>query len=201
MPPAVPSRRPPGPPPSGHVLHEAALRHLARFAATRAGLLRVLDRRIARWARRMQDDGQVVPETTLREAREAAATVVSALAAEGLVDDAAFAAARARRLSRGGRSGRAIAASLARAGVGETEAREAVADDAEAEFDRAVLAARRRRVGPFAPGAGVEPDEAAPDDPRVLGWFARAGFTRDVAQRVLALSPEEAAERVLAARR
>ncbi|NVN30925.1 regulatory protein RecX, partial [Endobacter medicaginis] len=49
MPPAVPSRRPPGPPPSGHVLHEAALRHLARFAATRAGLLRVLDRRIARW--------------------------------------------------------------------------------------------------------------------------------------------------------
>jgi regulatory protein len=37
-------------PPDHAMLHEAALRHLSRYAATAAGLTRVLDRRIARWA-------------------------------------------------------------------------------------------------------------------------------------------------------
>ena len=38
-------------PPDEARLHEAALTHIARYATTRAGLLRVLDRRIDRWAR------------------------------------------------------------------------------------------------------------------------------------------------------
>ena len=59
---------------------------------------------------------------------------------------------------------------------------------------------RRRRQGPFAPGAAEEPaDEAA--RLKALGALARAGFPRDVAERALDLSPEEATERLLAARR
>ena len=36
---------------------------------------------------------------------------------------------------------------------------------------------------------------------KALGALARAGFPRDVAERALDLSPEEATERLLAARR
>ena len=46
------AERPAGPAPTRAKLHEAALAHLAKFSATEAGLIRVLDRRIARWARR-----------------------------------------------------------------------------------------------------------------------------------------------------
>ncbi|TDG04393.1 regulatory protein RecX, partial [Paracraurococcus ruber] len=42
--------RPAGPPPGEAALREAALAHLARFAATEAGLTRVLRRRVDRWA-------------------------------------------------------------------------------------------------------------------------------------------------------
>ena len=51
-------RRPAGPPPNAARLREAALAHLARFAATEAGLRRVLERRIARWARAAEAEGQ-----------------------------------------------------------------------------------------------------------------------------------------------
>ena len=49
-------------PPTEVSLREAALSHLARYATTRAGLIRVLDRRIDRWARAQEEppeDGAV----------------------------------------------------------------------------------------------------------------------------------------------
>jgi len=66
-------RRPAGPPPNAARLREAALAHLARFAATEAGLRRVLERRIARWARAAEAEGQ---------AREAIAASTAALNTE-----------------------------------------------------------------------------------------------------------------------
>ncbi|MCA3425779.1 MAG: recombinase RecA, partial [Roseomonas sp.] len=51
-------RRAAGPPPNAARLREAALAHLARFAATEAGLRRVLERRVARWARAAEAEGQ-----------------------------------------------------------------------------------------------------------------------------------------------
>ena len=48
---ADPQRRGAGPPPDAAALHEAALDYLARYAATEAGLRRVLERRVDRWAR------------------------------------------------------------------------------------------------------------------------------------------------------
>jgi regulatory protein len=103
-------RRAAGPPPNAARLREAALAHLARFAATEVGLRRVLERRISRWARAAEAEGQS------REAIAASAaalngeiaSIAKSLVAAGAVNDAAFAESRARRLARSGHSRRAM---------------------------------------------------------------------------------------------
>lgn len=185
-----------GPPPVAGSLRDAALAHLARFAATEAGLVRVLDRRIQRWSRRAAEAGdppdQIVAHVAA--ARLAARTVAAALVAGGVVDDTAYAQSKARSLTRAGRSRRAIGAHLSARGVELQLARASLPDDAETELAAAVLQARRRRIGPFTRAA--DRDEDAPDDPlarnRALAALARAGFGRDVAERALSLELEEA---------
>ena len=178
-------------------LREAALRHLARYATTEAGLLRVLHRRIDRWARQATDGSGEDVAAAVATAREIAGSVVAALARDGAVDDTSFAAARARNLTRAGRSQRAVAAHLAAKGVDGTTAREAMADDPEAELAAALTLARKRRIGPFR-AEGLT-DAAA--HAKELAKLARAGFVHAVATRALAMTPEEAEERILAFRR
>ena len=177
------------PPPDARSLQEAALRHLARYAATQAGLLRVLARRVDRWARAVE-----APADAVAEAKHAARSVVQRLAAVGAVDDVAYAAARARSLARAGRSRRAITAHLAARGVpGALTA--ALPDDPEAELAAALAYARRRRMGPFRAGA-VTPELRLKE----LARFARAGFPQAIASRVLAMDPDAAEALVIAAR-
>jgi regulatory protein len=188
-----------GPPPTEASLHDAALAHLGRFAATEVGLRRVLERRIARWAHRAEGEGLAVSEIAawLAEAKRAAAVVARRLTAAGAVDDAAFAAARARRLLRAGRSRRAVAAHLAGKGVTAEVAQAALPADAEAsELDAALHWCRRRRVGPFAtgPAAGKAGDAAA--RLKALASLARAGFPRRVAEAALDMAPSAAADRL-----
>lgn len=172
--------------------------HLARYATTRAGLLRVLDRRIQRWARAAQDDNDV-HGTDIAEAaasaRQAARAVADRLVSLGLIDDAAFAASRARTLARAGRSQRAVAAHLAARGIDSETARAALADDPEAEFAAAVAFTKRRRIGAF---RTTPPD--ADQRKRELGMLARAGFAQDVASRALRLD-RASAEQLTSARR
>ncbi|MGI3778078.1 MAG: RecX family transcriptional regulator [Janthinobacterium lividum] len=217
-----PARRPAGAAPTAARLHDAALLHLSRYAATEAGLLRVLARRVDRWARTAADEG-ADPDATraaAARARADAATVVARLAQSGMVNDAAYAASRARSLGRTGHSRRAIGAHLAARGVPAELARAAIPDGADTELAAAVAHAKRRRLGPFAP-PGTDPsdadDDPTPDldygdapaaDPRaaaalrqarqrrVLAGFARAGFSQDVAARVLRLD-RDTAERLL----
>lgn len=193
--------RPAGPPPDAAALQAAALAHLARFAATEAGLRRVLERRIDRWARRAVEEGQA--QESIRSlaagARQAAAEVARRLAASGAVDDAGFAAARARRLARAGRSRRAIAAHLAAKGVAAETLRTALPEDAEAaELDAALAWCRRRRLGPFAPDPAAADAEARR---RALAAMARGGFARGTAEAALDMAPEVAADRLAASRR
>ena len=175
--------RPPGKQPDRSTLHEAALRHLARFAATEAGLLRVLERRILRWQRASGETDE-----TVMTSRAAARDVVQALVAAGALDDATFAAARARRLVRAGRSRRAVSAHLAAKGV-DAETASAALPGADAEFLAAIAFLRRRRLGPFRP-----PADNPVDPMRELATIGRAGFPRDIAERALRLDPAEAAE-------
>ncbi len=187
----------PGPAPHAGRLRDAALAHLARFAATEAGLVRVLDRKIARWSRQAAAAGRASDEiaAAVREAREAVRTVAGSLAGAKVVDDAAFAESRARSLSRGGRSRRAIGAHLAGRGVAPELIETALEGAAGSDLQSAVLQARKRRVGPFG-------DPAALDDPaawnKALSALARAGFDRDTAERALRMDPEEAEALVLA---
>lgn len=179
-------------------LHQAALAHLARFAATEAGLRRVLGNRIRRWAREAEAAGQdadaVAAEVT--RATEHAAAIAARLAQAGAVDDAGFARARARRLMGGGRSTRATLAHLAAKGVAGETARAAMdGEDVPDELTAALILCRKRRMGGF---AAAEPD---PELRRKwLASLARAGFGGEVARRALRLTRAEADE-LLAARR
>jgi regulatory protein len=192
------ARRPAGPPPPGPLptealLHEAALNHLARFAATEIGLRRVLERRVDRWARRSESAGEPPDAIAVHaaEAKRHVAAVARKLVSSGAVDDAAFAAARVRRLARGGRSRRAIAAHLAAKGVARDTANATLPEGEDAELDSALALCRRRRTGPFA-------SEPLPPDTRrkALAALARAGFPRGVAETALDMAPAEAEARL-----
>ncbi len=184
------ARKPRKPPatPTEATLREAALAHLARYATTRAGLLRVLDRRVARWA--ASESGDIEGAAA---GRDAARLVVARLTESGAVSDTVFAASRARSLQRAGKSARAIGAHLSARGVGAALAAESARQDPERELAAAVIHVRRRRLGAFS---------AKPPGPEVfrreLASLARAGFSQAVASRALRLD-REAAEALIAA--
>ncbi len=183
--------KPPGPAPDAASLRQAALTYLTRYSATQAGLLRVLNRRIDRWARAAE-----APPEAAAAAHAAARGVVAHLASIGAVDDALFAAGRTRSLHRAGRSRRAITAHLQGKGVPPELA--ALPEDPAAELAAAVLYASRRRMGPFRMVA-EDPDPA--QRTRDLARLARAGFPAGIASRVLGLPPDEAETLLLEARR
>jgi len=184
-----PHRRPAGPAPNAAGLRDAALDYLARYAATEAGLRRVLERRVDRWARRAAAD--VDTETVAEQdaaARGLIIGVVDRLVAAGAVNDAAYAEARAHSLLRAGRSRRAVAAQLAAKGVDPATAQAMLPDDSGTELAAALVLARKRRIGPFR--TGDAPDIAGRR--RELGVLARAGFPQDLARRALAMETDAA---------
>ena len=108
----------------------------------------------------------------------------------GLLDDAAYAAGRVASLHRRGDSLKAIRARLAGKGVPADVAAEAVSGLRES-----CLRSRHRRglrLRPSPPARTVSPGGGGPA--RELGAFARAGFSRRVAEAVLACGDVEAAE-------
>jgi regulatory protein len=174
------------------LLEEWALFYLGRYASTAENLRQVLRRRVRR---RLAAEGLAD-----RESSAAAEPLIDALVARyretGLVNDAAYAAGRARRGVARGRSLRQISAGLAAKGVGAADAAAAIASlrDETADPDLAAAAAfaRRRRLGPFRTDS--RPRERSPE----LAAFARAGFTRRTAEAVLACPDEAAVQTLLA---
>jgi regulatory protein len=131
------------------------------------------------------------------EGEQVAAALIDVLVARyreaGLLDDAAYATARVQALHRRGESMRAMRARLAAKGVPAADVADAVSGLRAAAPDPDLAAAcafaRRRRLGPFR--------RAAADHALELGSFARAGFSRRVAEAVLAC-PDVAAVEALA---
>jgi regulatory protein len=179
--------------PDAGSLHQAALDYLARYSATEAGLRRVLERQIERWARAQPDPQEAV----VLAARAEIGDVVRRLVAAGALSDTEFAQARARTLVRSGQSTRAIQRRLVSKGVAPDVARAVSANDAETELAAALVLARKRRIGPYR----VAEDSAAVGRMKEMGVLARAGFARDVASRVLETSREEAEARIFELRR
>src|SRR5688500_5794190 len=130
----------------------------------------------------------------LDEASDVIRAVVARLVEAGLVNDSTFASTRARRLSREGRSSRAIAAHLAPKGVRTEVARSVI--DRDGDLDAALVLTKKRRIGAFRREELVD----AVAKQKELGVLARAGFDRSTAERALRFDREEAEER-LGARR
>jgi len=179
-------------PPSETNLREAAVAHLARYASTRAGLARVLQRRIDNWARRARragDRDQISDQ--VQAAKALIDPIVERLAKAGAVDDLNFAATRSLSLTRAGRSARAVQAHLAAKGVPAAITKETLPPDPERELGACLVAARKRRLGPFGEAADAETRR------RELATLARAGFSERTARDLFRLSRDEAEEQLL----
>jgi len=170
-------------------LRNAALHHLERYATSTAHLRRLLARKVARSAAAHGTD----EAAGLRAVDE----LIADLLRLGLLDDAAYAEARARALHRRGQSLRAIRAALAQRGVAAEIVERALAalaeQAAEPDLAAALAYARRRRIGPYRnePAARDEPEARK----RELAALGRRGFSYEIARRIVEASgPEDLAD-------
>jgi regulatory protein len=166
------------------VLERAALDYLSRYTTSAAGLRRVLLRRVERAVRREGSDRA--------EGTAAVETVIEKLLRLGLLNDAAFAEAKARNLQARGSSGRAIVAHLTAKGLGREEIAQAMARRSEEgprdpELAAALVYCRKRRIGPYR-----DPDDRAAARQRDMAALARRGFAYDVVRRVVEAADPEA---------
>ncbi|MCJ2071136.1 RecX family transcriptional regulator [Methylobacterium sp. J-030] len=160
-------------------LERAALHYLERYSASTEMLRRTLARRVEKRARLRGEDPAPFAELI-------AATVARAVSA-GLVDDARFTDTRLATLRRRGTSSRGASAKLAAKGIPRNvveaalQAEREALPDGEAIDDQAARAyAKRRRLGPYR-----RPDLRATYRDRDLAALARAGFSYDLARRVV----------------
>lgn len=174
--PARPARRGPRRV-SPDYLERAALHYLERFASSAANLRRVLLRKVDMSARAHGTD----PE----EGRRWVEDLIARYRRSGLLDDAAYAEARAASLHRRGGSTRMIRQKLAAKGLEDGLIVRALdgldgAESGNADLAAALAYARRRRLGPYR-----DPAARAERRDRDLAALARAGFDLDTARRVV----------------
>ncbi len=169
----------------GALLENWALSYLGRFASSEESLRRVLLRR----ARRRCGGDRAV----LAGVREAIEALLIRYRQRGLLDDEAYARARALSLLRRGASQIAIARALAARGIAraliEKSLKNLRQEEPEPDLAAASAFARRRRLGPFR--------RAAADPARERASFARAGFTRAIAEAVLGCRDPDEVQRLL----
>src|SRR5712691_8366345 len=106
------------PPLDRGLLEKWALAYLERYAGSAENLRRVLQRRVRRRARANGAGDASADDEAVRAAGGLIDALVARYRAAGLIDDAAYAAGRARSGLARGRSLRRIAAGLAAKGVG-----------------------------------------------------------------------------------
>ncbi|MEE8559853.1 MAG: RecX family transcriptional regulator [Alphaproteobacteria bacterium] len=167
-------------------IEAAALWYLARYGTSTAHFRRVLMNRVERSARAHgtdRADGEALVDKLIARYRDA-----------GLLDDRAYATARARTLHGRGASTRILVAALRAKGVGTEDIDAAIASLRELCADPEMAAARnfarRRRLGPFR--AAGERDRHAQRDLAALG---RAGFSYRAARSVMVAKTPEDLER------
>jgi len=174
-------------------LNKIALHYLERFASSAANLRRVLMRRARRAAAHHGSD--LAEDAALVEA------LILRFQQSGLLDDQRYAAAKAASLQRRGGSRRAVTGRLAQQGVAAELIAETLQDLAAESGASDLVAAcafiRRRRLGVYRASASRT---GAPEKDTVMkdmAALARAGFSFDIARRVLACADTEAVEALL----
>lgn len=167
---------------TAEALDHAALDYLGRFASSSGNLRRILLRRVARSAAAGAPAGAKLVEDLIARYLRA-----------GLLDDRAYASQQAASLVRRGTSRFAIAGRLAQKGVPADLIAPALAsldaEKADSEIAAACALARRRRLGPYRAPALREAARR-----KDLAALARAGFSLEVAKRVVAAADVAALE-------
>ena len=168
-------------------LNNVALHYLARYSATTDSLRKVLMRRVAGSARAHGTD----PE----EGTAWVEALIVKFQELGYLNDRTFAETRARSLLARGTSPRGVAMKLREKGVGgdDIDAALAAAREDMPDLDLAAAAAlaRRRRLGPYR-----QPADRADRRDKDLAALARAGFSYDIARRVVEAATAEDLERM-----
>lgn len=164
-------QRKPRPPLNAQKLNELALIYVGRFATTRAKLRSYLQRKV----RERGWDGGSAPDLE---------AIAERFAAQGYIDDAAYALAKSRSLTVRGYGLRRVEQSLRVAGVDDTDAAPARAQAQTDSVAAALRFAERRRLGPFASGPA---DRKARE--RALAAMIRAGHGFGLARAILDLPP------------
>ena len=170
MPPSRP--RKPRPPLRPASLDELALSYVGRFATTRAKLRSYLARKL----RERGWEGGSPPDLD---------AIAERFAASGLIDDNAFALAKAQSLGRRGYGRRRLAAVLRVAGVEEEDSEAAYGEADRGAVAAALRFAERKRFGPFAAAAPQSPR----DREKQVAAMVRAGHPLGLALAILRLDP------------
>jgi len=168
-----PAGRKPRPPLDRERLNELALFYVGRYATTRAKLAAYLRRKVKERGFEGGDPG--------------IEGLVERFASAGLVDDSAYALAKARSLSERGYGGARVRQALRIAGVEEEDGEGARELAAERAVDSALRFARRRRLGPFADGNFDRKERE-----RALAAMVRAGHAFELARAVVDCAPGSA---------
>ena len=158
-------------------LHNSGLYYLQRFAASSAQFRKVMMRKVYKSCRHHTDQDEEACAAMVDE-------VIGKFQQAGLLNDDLYARGSVFSLRRQGKSKRAITAKLSQKGVDEdlieeklhAHAQESHTEDAE--FEAALIHARKKKLGPY------RRDEEY-DAQKELASLARAGFSYDVARRVL----------------
>jgi regulatory protein len=155
-------------------LRDLALHYVGKYATSRARLATYLNRKIRE---RGWEEGTRAPEIE---------ALIEDFERLGYVDDAAFAASRARSLTQRGYGLRRVNEDLRAKGIAEPDAVEARSESEGNAFASADHFARRKRIGPYA-------SEPAPPNQRQkqLQAFLRAGHGFDIARAFVSAAPAE----------
>lgn len=167
-------------------LNNAGLYYLQRFASGTQHFREIMRRKIDRSCLHHADQDKAACYTMLE-------TLIEKFIALGLLDDGVYARNAVASLRNRGLSKRAIIARLQNRGLSPAAVARAL-DDFNADhgidgdtgdMDAAMKLARKKKVGPYA--AGKEFDRT-----KALSAFARAGFSFEIARKVLDMNAEDA---------
>lgn len=153
-------------------LEELALRYVGRYATSQGKLTSYLNRKVRE--RGFDGDGGAVIDRLVRNFAE-----------RGYVDDASYAAMKARDLAARGYGERRLGATLYAARISDDDSEEARQIAAEQRTAAALAYARRRRFGPFA-GEKVSDRKVFE---KQMAAMLRAGHPPELSRRILDLAP------------
>ncbi len=170
-------------------LANIALHYLERYASSAHNLKRVLERRVFK-ASLFHEDLDV------EAARGWIDDLIQRYLSAGLLNDLTFAETRARSLMARGTAGRVIRMKLMEKGVAAQTIDQALLalkdEHADPELAAAIKLARRRRLGPYA-----DPAKRAEKKDKDMAALARAGFSYDLAQRIVECDERDELEDLL----